>query len=394
VLVRGGGPVRALGTRHSFTDLPDTTGTLVSIAGIEDPPVLDETARTVDVPAGIRYGELAQWLHRRGWALHNLGSLPHISVAGALATGTHGSGDSNGILAAAARRIDYVSATGDIETVDATHPEFDGMVVGLGAYGVVVRVTLAVQPSFRVRQDVYSGLRWDAALDQLDVITRSGYSVSLFTGWTGDDFGTVWVKTRLEADDDPVVEQLAGAHRIGARTPVGSNLTPQGGVPGDWHERLPHFRLDATPSHGDEIQSEYFVDPAYAAPALRAVRELADRIAPVLLITELRTAAPDSLWLSGAYERPLFGIAFTWRNDPAGVRALLPDVERVLADFSARPHWGKLHTLDRAALGHVVPRLSDARALFERLDPTGTFTNTHVERIGIREPRDVSGGRL
>lgn len=384
--------MRALGTRHSFTDLPDTDGTLVSIAGIEGPPVLDESARTVDVPAGIRYGELARWLHGCGWALHNLGSLPHISVAGALATGTHGSGDGNGVLATAARRIEYVSGTGELESVAAGEAEFDGLVIGLGAYGIVVRVTLAIEPTYRVRQDVYQGLRWDAALDQLDDITRAGYSVSLFTRWTDDV--AIWVKTRLASDDQPVAERLAGAHRIGTKTPVESNLTPQGGVPGNWHERLPHFRLDATPSNGDEIQSEYFVDAAHAVPAVQAVRELADRIAPILFATELRTAASDSLWLSGAFERPLFAIGFTWRNEPERVLAVLPDVERVLADFSARPHWGKLHTLHREALGGVVPRLSSARAIFERLDPAGVFTNSHLERVGVREPRgepDVIG---
>ncbi|NYE19088.1 xylitol oxidase [Microbacterium immunditiarum] len=313
-LVRAGGRVRALGTRHSFNDLPDTTGTLVTVTGIPGNPVMDEDEGTVDMPAGMRYGDLAAWLHPRGWALHNLGSLPHISVAGAIATGTHGSGDGNGNLATAVRRIDYVDAAGQLRRTSDADPDFDGMVVGLGAYGIVVRVTLAVEPAYRVRQDVYPGPTWEMALEHLPSITGAGYSVSIFTTWTGTDVGAVWVKTRLTDDDEPVPDRLLGAPRAVGPADPSSNLTVQGGIPGPWHERLPHFRLDATPSHGDELQSEYFVDQADAPAALRAIRHLSDRIAPVLLVSELRTVAPDRLWLSGAYERSALSIHFTWQH--------------------------------------------------------------------------------
>lgn len=391
-LVRAGGRVRALGTRHSFNDLPDTDGTLVSVTGIDPGFVLDEAARTVEVGAGTRYGILARWLHERGWALHNLGSLPHISVGGATATGTHGSGVGNGVLTTAIRAIEYVDATGELARVAVGDADFEGMAVGLGAYGVVVRLTLAIEPSYRVRQDVYTGLRWAAALDDLPAVTGAGYSVSLFTRWTGDEVGQLWIKTRLAADDDPVVDELLGARRgEGSANSLGEdfgdNLTEQSGVPGPWLERLPHFRLDSTPSNGDEIQTEYFVAPADAVPALQAVRSLADKIAPHLLVSELRTAAPDRLWLSGAYERGLFAIHFTWRNEPDGVGAVLPEIEQALADFAPRPHWGKLHTMRASDIERSVPRLADARGLFERLDPEGVFTNDSLERVGVRARR-------
>ena len=391
-LVRAGGRVRALGTRHSFNDLPDTDGTLVGVTSIDPGFVLDEAARTVEVGAGTRYGILARWLHERGWALHNLGSLPHISVGGATATGTHGSGVGNGVLTTAIRAIEYVDATGELARVAVGDADFEGMAVGLGAYGVVVRLTLAIEPTYRVRQDVYTGLRWDAALDDLPAVTGAGYSVSLFTRWTGDEVGQLWIKTRLAADDDPVVDELLGARRgEGSANSLGEdfgdNLTEQGGVPGPWLERLPHFRLDSTPSNGDEIQTEYFVAPADAVPALQGVRSLADRIAPHLLVSELRTAAPDRLWLSGAYERGLFAIHFTWRNEPDAVRAVLPEIEQALADFAPRPHWGKLHTMRASDVDRSVPRLADARGLFERLDPEGVFTNDSLERVGVRARR-------
>lgn len=383
--------VRALGTRHSFTDIADTTGTLLTVTGIDADPVLDESARTVTIGAGTRYGVLAEWLEQRGWALHNMGSLPHISIAGAIATATHGSGDRNGVLTTAVRAIEYADAAGDLRILRQGDPDFAAVVVGLGATGIVVRVTLAVEPSFRVRQDVYRGLTWDAGFAEFDGITGAGYSVSVFTVWD-DDFGQLWVKTRLGSDDDPVPDTIAGAVRdtVAAGT-IGDefvdNLTTQGGVPGPWSERLPHFRLDSTPSNGDELQTEYFVDRRHAVDALRAVRSLGPRIRPHLMVSELRTAAADDLWLSGAYERDFLAIHFTWKNEPDAVAALLPDLQSALADFDARPHWGKFHSVAPDEIARVTPRLADARAVFARLDPAGMFTNAHLERIGVREAR-------
>lgn len=388
-VVAAGGRVRALGTRHSFNDLADTTGTLVTVTGIPTEPVLDESARTVTVGAGTSYGAVAVWLQERGWALHNMGSLPHISVGGATATGTHGSGDRNGVLSTAVAGIQYVDAHGELATARRGDPDFDGMVVHLGAYGIVVRLTLDVQPSFRVRQDIFRGLRWDILLDDLTAVTGAAYSVSVFTDWRGEELDQVWWKTRLESDDDPIPDEWLGATRDRDSETVlvaGSenNLTPQGGVPGPWSERLPHFRLDSTPSNGDEIQSEFFVDRRVAPDALRAVRTMADRIAPHLLITELRTAAADSLWLSGAYGRDTLGIHFTWKNQPDAVAALLPDIQSALADFDARPHWGKYNSVPPAEIARVTPRLADARALFDRLDPDAVFSNAYLERVGLR----------
>lgn len=382
----GGGRVHALGTRHSFTDLPDTTGTLLDLAGLTGGYALDTDASTVDVAAGTRYGELALWLDERGYALHNLGSLPHISVGGATATGTHGSGNANGVLTSAVRGIRYVGADGDLHEVRQGEPDFDALAVGVGAFGVVVSLTLAVQPAYRARQDVYKGVSWDAALERFDEVTGAGYSVSVFTRWEPDVLGDVWVKTRLNADDDPVPDALLDGSRVVDANPLEGlpDLTELGGVPGPWLARLPHFRLDGKPSFGDEIQSEYFVRRADAPAALRAMRELAPVIHPVLFVSELRTAASDDLWLSGAYKRDFLAIHFTWHNDDAGVRAVLPHVEQALAPFEARPHWGKLHLFDAAAIARVHPRLADARAVFERLDPERRFANAHLERVGVR----------
>lgn len=382
------GPVRALGTRHSFNDLADTAGTLITVTGIPADPVLDAEARTVTVGAGTRYGDLAVWLEERGWALHNMGSLPHISIGGAVATGTHGSGVTNGSLADAVAGLEYVNASGELVAARRGDEGFDGLVVSLGAYGIVVRLSLDIQPTYLVRQDVYRDLPWSTLLDDLPAVMSAGYSVSAFTMWDEDTVQQVWRKTRIGAGEAPTPDWLGARfelpHEAGLVDVPPDNLTVKGGAEGPWLERLPHFRLDSTPSNGNEIQTEYFVGLADGPAALRAVRKLSAAIAPHLLVSELRTVAADRLWLSGAYGRDTLAIHFTWRNDAAAVAALTPRIEEALAPFGARPHWGKVHTMRADAVARVTPRLADARAQFERIDPEGRFTNDHLRRLGVR----------
>jgi len=385
--VTAGGRVRALGTRHSFNDLADNGATLVTVTGIPPDPVLDEASRTVTVGAGTTYGALAAWLQERGWALANMASLPHISIAGATATGTHGSGSRNQILSAAVAGLGYVDADGGLRHAGRPDPGFDAMAVGLGAFGLVVRVTLDVEPSYLIRQDVYAGLSWDRVLADLDGVMSAAYSVSLFTDWESLQ---AWAKWRVAEPGEATPGEFFGAHRHPgparlADAPV-DNLTAHG-VAGPWSERLPHFRADVTPSNGDEIQSEYFVDRRYGTQALDAVRRLAPLVTPLLLVSEIRATAPDRLWLSGSYDRETLAIHFTWRNRPDQVNAAVPEVEAALAPFGARPHWGKLSHVQAGQLEQLYPRLGDARALFERLDPEGQFSNRRLERLGVRAVR-------
>ena len=386
--VKAGGPVRALGTRHSFNDLADTEGTLVTVTGIPADPVLDEAAGTVTVGAGTRYGDLGPWLQERGWALHNLGSLPHISIGGATATGTHGSGIGNGSLASAVAGLEYVGADAEPHSVGRGDPDFEGLVVGLGAFGIVTRVTLDVEPTYDVAQHVYRSVPWDALLEDPRAVLGAAYSVSVFTMWDEPSIEQVWVKRRPDRDE-ALPRDWMGGRRVdmGTTTIAGGDpaaLTPHRGQPGPWLERLPHFRLDFTPSNGDEIQTEYFVPFAEAAPAISAVRGLAADIAPHLHITELRTIAAEPLWLSGSYDRETLCIHLTWRNEPQAVAALTPRIEAALAPFKPRPHWGKVNSLDADAVASAHPRLADAKALFESLDPESRFANKHVERLRIR----------
>ncbi|WP_207500633.1 FAD-binding protein [Klenkia soli] len=376
-VVRGATAVRALGTRHTFNGLADSPGVLLDLTALAD-RVDVRPDGTVVVTAGTTFGALARELHRQGRALHNLGSLPHISVGGAVATGTHGSGDRAGALATAVRGFTLVGPDGELRTV--TGDDVAAQAVALGSIGVVTELVLATEPTYDVRQDVYRG----AATAEVHEAFGAGDSVSAFTRWDGT--ADLWVKTRLPAE---VPDELLGA----PRDPVSrdritdeivGNVTPQGGLPGPWHERLPHFRHDATPSNGDEIQSEFFVDRADAAAAIAAVAGVGDRIREHLVVSELRTVAADALWLSMAHGRDSLAVHFTWRRTAGAREVAVPLVSEVLSAVGARPHWGKAHTVRDVAA--VVPRLAEARALFDALDPDRVFSSPQVEALGVRSP--------
>ena len=382
-LVSSSTTIRALGSAHSFTDLADSPGTLVTLDRMPSTITIDADAKTATIPGGLRYGDAAAFLHSSGWALHNLASLPHISVAGTIATGTHGSGDRNGTLAAAVAGLEIVTANGDVIHLRRGDADFDGAVVSLGALGVVTAVTLDIQPTFDVRQDLYDDLSWDDLLSNFDAVTSSAYSVSVFTRWDGDTIPLVWTKSRMDAPEPPAsilsaTLQAVGRHMLPDQ-PV-TNVTEQGGIVGPWNDRLAHFKLGFTPSNGDELQSEYLVPRRNAVAALEAVRSLGSRIAPLLYITEVRTMRADSLWLSGAFETDAVGIHFTWKPLEAEVRALLPEIEALLLPLGARPHWGKVFTAERDALAGLYPRLGEFVELASRLDPERKFGNAFLER--------------
>jgi alditol oxidase len=384
-LVAASPRVRALGSAHSFSTVADTDGDLVSLAGLR--PRVDVAAdrRTVTVSAGMRYGEVAPRLHAEGLALHNLGSLPHICVAGAVATGTHGSGDRLGSLAAAVVGLEMVLATGELVTVDRSTPWFPGAVVALGSLGVVTALTVSVEPAYDVAQQVFDHLPAEALSADLDEVFSAGDSVSVFTLWEPPGADQVWVKRRADRDWDPLPGTwLAATAARSPRHPVRSlpaeAATRQLGVPGPWHERLPHFRLDHTPSAGDELQTEYLVDRADAAAVLDAVGSLRDRIRPLLLVSELRTVAADDLWLSPAHDRDSLAVHFTWRPDPAGVLPVVAALGKLLAPFAARPHWGKVFGTGPDALAATYARIDDARRLRTELDPDDVFGNAFVDR--------------
>ncbi|MFF2199794.1 FAD-binding protein [Streptomyces sp. NPDC058145] len=381
-LVAGGARVRVLGSGHSFNRIADPggDGVLVSLAAL--PPVIDvdTAARTVRVSGGVRYAELARTVHAQGLALPNMASLPHISVAGSVATGTHGSGVDNGPLAAAVREVELVTADGSTVTIARGDACFDGAVTSLGALGVVTALTLELEPAYEVEQYVFTEL----PLTGLDygAVAGAAYSVSLFTDWREPGFRQVWVKRRT--DRAPVDFPWAAAaseamHPVPGMPAV--NCTEQFGVPGPWHERLPHFRAEFTPSSGAELQSEYLLPRAAAVDALHALDAVRTTVAGVLQICEVRTVAADPQWLSPAHRRDSVALHFTWIEDTPAVLPVVRRVEEALSAFDARPHWGKVFTVPPAELRLRYARLADFRALAESLDPTGKFTNAFVRDV-------------
>ncbi len=379
-VVRGSRRAKALGSRHSFSEVADTQGDLISVANLDRIETIQ--GDRVVVQAGIRYGNLCRELHAKGKAIPNLASLPHISVGGAIATATHGSGDGNGNLATAVRALEFVLADGSLRRFERGGPGFDGAVVHLGALGVLIRLELDLQPAFPIWQTVYENLPYADLAVHFDEITSAAYSVSLFTHWQGEVIDQVWVKSRTGETS----ERFFGATRATRKLhPIRDvppeNCSEQLGAPGPWFERLPHFKMEFTPSHGEELQSEFLVPRQNALLAIEEVRKLSGQIAPLLLISEIRTIAADSLWMSPCYQEPGVGIHFTWKPLWPQVREVLPRIESALAPFGAKPHWGKLSTLDPAVLNALYPRFGDFAALVAEADPEGKFRNRFLDRL-------------
>jgi len=375
--------IKVLGTRHCFNNIADSTHNFLSLKSMDEVVALDPEAHTVTVDAGMTYGQLCPHLHTRGFALHNLASLPHISIAGACSTATHGSGEKNGNLATAVSALEIVTAAGEVVKMSRQLDGelFRGAVVGLGALGVITKITLDVQPTFMMRQYVYESLPLSEMKDHFDAIESGAYSVSLFTDWQKQRINEVWIKSRVEegqAFDAPL--EFFGAKRATRNLhPIAElsaeNCTEQMGVPGPWYERLPHFRMGFTPSAGKELQSEYFVPRQHAVEAILAVERLRDQVSPHLMISEIRAIAADNLWLSPCYEQPCVTIHFTWKQDWPAVRKLMTVIEKELAPFNARPHWGKLFTTSPAELKSIYKKMPEFVQLSKKYDPQGKFCN-------------------
>jgi xylitol oxidase len=387
-LVVGSGRVKALGSRHSFNRVGDTDGMHILMDSLPQEIELDSDRRIVRVSGGVSYGALCRTLDKDGFAIHNLASLPHISVAGAVQTGTHGSGVDNPSLAGAVERIELVRPSG--EQVSLSRGDGDGVlgsVVGRGVLGSVTGLELAVRPSFTMRQRVLENVPWELALADFPALVSSAYSVSLFTDYAGDAISQVWLKA---LDSQPVQTKLFGATpATQPRHPLpgmsGENCTAQLDEPGPWLDRLPHFRHEFTPSNGEELQSEYILPLEHGPAAIQAVRSIADTLAPLLFVSEIRTGAADEFWLSPFYRQQSVALHFTWKPLQADVEAVLPALEELLRPFGARPHWGKLFMPSTHDWDALYPRFADFRALADMHDPHGKFRNALLDTIlGVR----------
>jgi xylitol oxidase len=387
-LVAASGQVRAVGTGHSFNRIADTPGVLISLADLPPAIEIDPGRAAVTLPAGISYRELTEQLNAAGFALRSMASLPHLSVAGAVATATHGSGDANGNLATVVSGLELITADGSIRTLrrDTAAEEYRGCVVGLGSLGLVSALTLDLVPAFSIRQYVYEGLPAAMLQSHFDEIFGSAYSVSVFTNWRDDRHGQVWLKIRDEERDawqpPPRWMDATLADRQVHPVPGGDpdHATQQLGVPGPWHQRLPHFRPEFTPSSGQELQSEYLLPRQVAAGAFDALASLGSLLAPVLQIAEIRTVAPDDLWLSTSFQRDTVALHFTWIKDTATVTPVIAAMEHLLTPLGARPHWAKVFGMPPHVVRALYPRSADFQDLLGRYDPDGKFRNGFIDK--------------
>ena len=384
--VRATTKVQALGSRHSFNGIADSTVAQISLRHLNTIE-LNAAEGTVSVGGGVRYGELAPWLDERGFALHNLASLPHITVVGACATATHGSGVHNGNLSTAVAALQFVNGNGDVvELSRVADPErFPGAVVALGALGPVTRITLNVRPTFQMRQMVYLDLPFAELEQNFDAIFGAGYSVSLFTDWQDGKATQVWIKSKVDSGTPlSLAPEFFGAKAATRKMhPLLDHhaefTTDQLGVPGPWYERMPHFLLRFTPSSGEEMQSEYFVPRARAMEAIRAVETLRDEITPLLFVSEMRRIAADDLWMSPCYQQDSLALHFTWKPEWPRVQRVLPLIEAKLVPLGVKTHWGKLFTMSPAQIQARYERLHDFRGLLTENDPDGRFRNNFIE---------------
>ena len=380
-LVRRSSKLRPIGIRHSFHDIADTSGDLVTLRRMDRRIDIDAANRTVTVDGGINYSELTPVLDAAGWALFNLASSPDFTVAGATSTATHGSGNKNPNLAASVAALEIVTASGELLRLKRGDADFNGAVVALGALGPTVSITLDLVPSFQMRQDVHHRLDFEQVVDNFDWLMGSAYSVSLFTHWNGDRVDQAFVKSLAGAT---MPAELLGGHPApGECSPIWggdpSGMTAQRGVPGPWFDRLTHARIGTLPSSGNEVQAEYFIPRSDAPAALRAIKSIEAQLHPALLVSEIRTVAADEHWLSTTYHQDSVALHFAFHRVPE-LKAALEAAEAVLRPFAPRPHWGKLFELSGAEVMSRYERLGDFRALAGRCDPNGKFRNGFLER--------------
>ena len=386
--------IRAIGARHSFNGIADSPADQIDLSGIDPDIMIDQQRMTVTVGAGISYGDLSLFLQQQGLALHNLASLPQVTVAGAIATATHGSGDGNKALSSAVAGLELVVSDGSLQRIEWGDADFEAMVVSLGAFGIVTRVKLAIEPTFDIRQDAFVDMPWDELLAKFDAISSAAYSFSIFTKWSGSTVSRIWLKTRMgaarpsEFDIETLGSNLGSNLGLKPGVPYSVPATVENplallnpfGVPGPWSDRLTHTRREIAPVPADQIQSEYLIARPQLGKAVAIIRSMAETVDALLYATEIRTIAADEFWLSPAYRQDTIGLHFTWKKEADAVDAVTKELEAALIPLGAKPHGGKLIHAEAATLAPLYPRMADFRSRARGRDPEGKFRNAYLEK--------------
>ena len=377
--------VKVLATGHSFNAIGDTKDTLISLKNLSNGIEIDSQNAQALIPAGMAYADAARYLESKGWAFSNMASLGEVKIAGAISTGTHGSGSNNGVLSTSVVGLEIVLGSGELLTIDQSNSEeFAGFVISLGALGVFTKIKMRIVPSFSVKQFVYENIGIQAVAENFDTVFNSAYSVSYFSNWAKNSTGQIWMKFLDDSSSDNLSDNWLGANQAKAKQhPVKINnpdpCTDQLGISGKWLYRLPHFKLDSSPASGDEVQTEYLVDRKYVKEYIQDLRTIGDEIAPRVYATEIRTIKSDELWLSGAYQRETVGFHFTWKKSDTLVD-FLPRIEEILGKHHGRPHWAKLFSVKSDELSARYPKYSNFEALLKKYDPKKKFRNKFIDQ--------------
>lgn len=387
-LVRQCDHLRTLGTAHCFNTIADSKYNQLSVRGLDQTLDIDVENSTATVGAGASYGQICTELYDQGYALHNLASLPHISIAGAIATATHGSGIRNSNLGSAISAIEFIDAAGELQSLSRGDDGafFGGVITHLGGLGVITKITLDLLPGFEVMQYVYQYLPIKNLLENFTAVMSGGYSVSLFTDYQTDTVNQVWVKSKVNGMDSEIVNDYYGAQPASINLhPIvelsAENCTQQMGLPGPWYDRLPHFKMGFMPSSGKELQSEFFVPLKNAAEAYQVISGLKHEIKPVLMISEIRAIAADDQWMSPCYQQDSVTFHFTWEQHKERVEKVVSMIQDGLEPFNVRPHWGKVFTMEPERLQNLYPNLDKFKAVLAQYDPIGKFRNKFLEKF-------------
>jgi L-gulono-1,4-lactone dehydrogenase len=391
--------VKMVGAGHSFTDIAVTDGLLLEPHRLVGISAVDREAMTVTVLAGTPLHVLNERLHGLGLALHNLGDIDRQTVAGAIATGTHGTGGRWASLSAQVAGLDLVTADGALVRArpDGTVAEaelFGAARVGLGALGIVTAVTFCVEPAFEL-EAVEVPMGWDEVVDRFEELTGDNHHFEAY--WfphtdrmlTKRNNRTVdprapLSRVRSYVDDELLSNTVFGlVNRIGNRAPraIGRlNRISARALTARTYSDASH-RVFTSSRRVVFKEMEYAVPRAAGMQALAEVRALVERSGwRISFPVEVRHAPSDDCWLSTAYDRDSVYLAFHV-NAQTDHTDYFAGVERVLAAYDGRPHWGKLHTRSAADLAPAYPRFADFLAVRDRVDPDRLFANAYLDRI-------------
>ncbi len=393
---RHGVQVKMVGAGHSFTDVAATNGLLLRPDRLAGVVAVDRDAMTVTALAGTRLHELNATLHRLGLSLHNMGDVDQQTVAGAIATGTHGTGGRWASLSAQVAAVELVAADATMRSVSpARDPElFEAARLGLGAVGVLTSVTFRVEPDF-VLEAVEEPATWDAVVDGFDDLVAGNDHAEAYwfphtdrmltkrNNRTGEGPRPL-SRWREYVDDELLSNTVFGLlNRVGNAVPATIpplNKVAARGLSARTYRDAP-YRVFTSPRTVRFREMEYALPREAGMVALREARALIGRRGwRISFPVEIRWAPADDLWLSTASGRETVYLAFHV-NARTDHTAYFTEVERLLRDHGGRPHWGKLHSMTAADLAGDYPRLDDFRAVRDRVDPDRLFTNAYLDRV-------------